>query len=407
MMFVERFFNKRSHIAKADIEAFCQSETENLYVELKERVVDEINTLLKPVTAFMNARGGLLILGVSDKGHVVGLDLGYNVQKLTNIIRDNVEPSAAGRFNVIKASDCNCYLIDIEPMPFIVGVKIRSAGKISHMFFIRNAHESKKLNPSELQQIAIEKADYEYNENYRSQILNCIIDAEDTYDLLGSRDNKTKHIIYSYIQLYNSQGGIHASIFEILKQYVRDCEAGCLNAIDEEIVHAYERIISVRTNVKHKANLTKEEDEALDELQDDVHSYLQIAERPTSDEVYAYFKLPHNYRGNLSLKSYLYTYADIVLKDHIKTSAERFFWEYDKSILESVNSMLDEGARLETIKKAVSDLCTKHKFPKKNIDSLSRLIDKFPEEFMQDYFAIMGRFETLKDATWKALYLES
>ena len=190
-MYIEKFLNGSNIITSADVERLCEdNDIEHLYLELKERVNDPIDNLLKPFVAFANAKGGLLILGVTDSSkRVVGLDETYNAQKLTNLIRDCIYPSVAGHFQIIKTTDANCYVIDIEPMNYIVGIKPPRNTNISnylpYLYFVRNAHESKQLDPSLVQRIATEKADYVYNEAYRHQILDSICVVERTYEWFG------------------------------------------------------------------------------------------------------------------------------------------------------------------------------------------------------------------------------
>ena len=110
-MYIEKFLNRSNGITKADVERLCKDNNiEHLYLEIKERVDDPINNLLKPFVAFANAKGGLLILGVTNESKsVVGLDSAWDTQKITNIIRDHISPSVAGHFQVIKTVDVNCY----------------------------------------------------------------------------------------------------------------------------------------------------------------------------------------------------------------------------------------------------------------------------------------------------------
>ena len=137
-MFIEKFLIKTEDITREDVETLCENEVEHLCLELKERIDDNVNNLLKPFSAFANAKGGLLILGVSISGQVIGLDQRFDEQRITNIIRDAIEPSMAGHFNIVKTVDANCYLVDIMPVPFIVGIRVRNNANNSYMYFIRN-----------------------------------------------------------------------------------------------------------------------------------------------------------------------------------------------------------------------------------------------------------------------------
>lgn len=65
---------------------FYESET----VELKEVFTDDIK---KEVIAMANSYGGVLYIGVSDDGEIVGIDdIDDTIQKVSNAVRDNIKP---------------------------------------------------------------------------------------------------------------------------------------------------------------------------------------------------------------------------------------------------------------------------------------------------------------------------
>lgn len=408
-MFIEKFLIKTEDITREDVETLCENEVEHLCLELKERIDDNVNNLLKPFSAFANAKGGLLILGVSISGQVIGLDQRFDEQRITNIIRDAIEPSMAGHFNIVKTVDANCYLVDIMPVPFIVGIRVRNNANNSYMYFIRNSHESRQLSPSELQQVITEKADYAYNEEYRYAVLSLISNAEDTFDLIGNREGKTKYEIGQFVELYNSSSGIPNSEFKVLEKYVLECKCKNLSVnIIHEIVNAYARIIELQTTGNRIANLTKNEDDALSKLQDEMHQRFGIPKRPNVDQIYSYSYAPDKYHYNLSLKDYVYEYVRIILEDYVNGNPDILLDEYETLRSESVNGMLRQyDTEISDVKDRLHVLCIKHEIPKDIIDHLLETIDKFPEEFLVDYLAIMGQFKYLKKATKNALYLET
>lgn len=414
-MYIEKFLGVKSEITKVDVERLCKDKAiEHLYLEVKGDVNDKIDNLLKPFVAFANAKGGLLILGVEDKSKlVVGLDETWDEQKITNLIKFKVFPDVSGKFQIIKTSDSNCYLIDIEPIPFLVGIKINYNIKgiklkyTPYLYFIRNAHESKQMDPSLVKQVAIEKADYGYNEDYRIRILNSLIEAEDTYDLIGNREGNTKYIIGLYVKKYSCKG-IPNQDFKNLERYIVNCKLKNISKnIIRELIESYEDIINIRETIKHKQNLTAEEDDALNDLQNEFNERLGTPERPKKEQLSRYLESWQYATGNLSLKSYIYNYADLILGGCLDTTIDKLFSEYNKSILESINAMLDSyDTDLNDIKKSISKLLIKHNVPENNIINFLRMLDEFPEIFLKDYLAIMIRIERLKDATQKALYLE-
>ena len=67
-------------------------------VELKEILKEDIN---KGVVAFANTDGGIIYIGIDDKGHEVGIqDVDESYTRLTNIIRDTIMPDVTNVYNV-------------------------------------------------------------------------------------------------------------------------------------------------------------------------------------------------------------------------------------------------------------------------------------------------------------------
>lgn len=66
---------------------FTESET----VELKSKFNDDVIT--KEIVAFLNTRGGVIYVGVSDKGEICGIDkIDESLRKLSDIISTKIEP---------------------------------------------------------------------------------------------------------------------------------------------------------------------------------------------------------------------------------------------------------------------------------------------------------------------------
>ena len=66
---------------------------ENEGLEFKEspRLKEEIS---QAVSAFSNANGGSILIGVSNDGKVIGVDIGRNtVEELANYIKRNTDPA--------------------------------------------------------------------------------------------------------------------------------------------------------------------------------------------------------------------------------------------------------------------------------------------------------------------------
>ena len=416
-MYIEKFLKKSSGITKADVEQLCKANIEQLYLEIKEKVDDIINNLLKPFVAFANAKGGLLILGIADTSKlVVDLDTNWNEQKITNIIRDYIFPNVAGHFQIIKTSDANCYLIDIEPLTHIVGIKLAKNMNISkyttYLYFVRNAHESKQLDPSLMQQVVTGKAYYEYNEDYRNQILNRIPEAEVTYKWFGKWNSDDVDIeMVEAVKAY--QTGIPNTKFNELKNIIRNCPLKTLSInVIESFIKAYSSIIEVRTTVKHTLNLTIAEDDALNELRNKFCDLVGVVVRSSNqDQVNSilYEQCSNDFRNveSLSLLSFTNYYVDLLLKPFIKNIGDNNIVYNLPTDTPLIGLLLSYNDKLNNLTKAISDLCDSYNISKGiKDDVLDKIENEFPDMFLKDFLSIMRCFENLKVATWKALYLE-
>ncbi len=422
-MYIEKFLDKSNSITKADVERLCKdNDIEHLYLEIKERVDDSVNNLLKPFVAFANAKGGLLILGVTDESKsVVGLDGTWDTQKITNEIKEYISPSVEGHFQVIKTTDANCYLIDIEPVNYIVGIRLPRNTNISkyspYLYFVRNAHESKQLDPSLVQRIATEKADYLYNKEYRHQILDSIRLVKGTYEWFGKwnsshSDNEMITAVKDYQDL-----GIHNIRFERLKNKVLNCQLKTLSEnILSSFIDAYSSIIGVRERTKHTNNLTATEDDTLNKLQDEFYYKIGMnvgmSERPTKCEEVDSVLYEQRNKGfidlnYLSLQGCINYYAEALLKPYIKIGNKNIVYALPKE-KPLIGLLMSYDNKLEDLTAAISNLCDSYKVPLEiKDDILNRISNEFPKMFLKGYLAMMSCFENLEKATLEALYLES
>ncbi len=109
---------------------------------------------LKAVVAFLNSTGGALVIGVDDKGRVVGIDAdGFeNADKcqlhLKNLINHHIgaEYSSFIRISLVDVDGSTVVLIECSPAPEPVFLRI---GK-NEEFYIRSGPSSIKLSPSQM-----------------------------------------------------------------------------------------------------------------------------------------------------------------------------------------------------------------------------------------------------------------
>lgn len=68
---------------------------ESSFVEFKEKISDDFDNLSKEIVAFLNLKGGKILIGVDDERKIVDVDkkhLKIIKEKIINICRDVVKP---------------------------------------------------------------------------------------------------------------------------------------------------------------------------------------------------------------------------------------------------------------------------------------------------------------------------
>ena len=90
------------------------SRGENECLECKEslRLKDEIG---QAVSAFSNANGGSILIGVSNDGKVIGVDIGRNtLEELANYLKRNTDPAIFPSVKVLDAEGKEIIVIDVK-----------------------------------------------------------------------------------------------------------------------------------------------------------------------------------------------------------------------------------------------------------------------------------------------------
>ena len=68
-------------------------EGESEIVEFKPSL-SQTDKVIESISAFSNANGGIIVIGVSDKGEVLGADIGKRtIESLANRIKQNTDPA--------------------------------------------------------------------------------------------------------------------------------------------------------------------------------------------------------------------------------------------------------------------------------------------------------------------------
>ena len=124
----------------------------NLKTGRSEKVIEK--SWLRTVVAFLNADGGVLLIGVEDRGDILGTDADQfeNEDKyllhVNNLIREHIGLEHAGfiRFQLVPVDSKKVLLIECRPSPAPVFLKF---GKDEH-FYVRIGPGNRKLSTSEV-----------------------------------------------------------------------------------------------------------------------------------------------------------------------------------------------------------------------------------------------------------------
>jgi ATP-dependent DNA helicase RecG len=114
------------------IKNFIKSgESESL--EFKSSLAD-INEIVEDVSAFSNSKGGKILIGISNSGEVVGVEIGKDtIERLTNKIVNNTEPKVFPSIRVEKIEKKKIIVIEIqeskEKPVFAFGRAFKRVGK--------------------------------------------------------------------------------------------------------------------------------------------------------------------------------------------------------------------------------------------------------------------------------------
>lgn len=130
-------------------ELIKEGESETLEFKRSLLLKDEIG---EAISAFSNARGGTIVVGVSDSGNITGVDMGENtIEELANYIKRNTDNHVFPSIRPEKVGNKDIVVIDIsestEKPVFFKGRTYKRVGKSKH-----------RLSASEIRALARESS---------------------------------------------------------------------------------------------------------------------------------------------------------------------------------------------------------------------------------------------------------
>ena len=130
---------------RMDIEGLIErGETQSLEFKESLRLKDEIG---ETVSAFSNSNDGVVLVGVSDGGEPIGVDIGGNtLEDLANYIKRNTDPQVFPTVKTVKAGEKNVVMVEVkesqEKPVFFKNHAYKRVGKTNQMI---SSSELRKL----------------------------------------------------------------------------------------------------------------------------------------------------------------------------------------------------------------------------------------------------------------------
>jgi len=119
--------------------------------------LSEPDRIVETACSFANTKGGVILIGVSDKGVVRGLDIGrQTVEGLTNKIVDNTDPSLYPEISVENIDNKDIIMINVEPSP---NQPHTAFGRP----FIRVGKNTKLMKQSEYEQLLLKRKNISFD----------------------------------------------------------------------------------------------------------------------------------------------------------------------------------------------------------------------------------------------------
>lgn len=132
-------------------------EGESETIEFKPSL-SQMDKITQSISAFSNTKGGTVVIGVSDKGEILGVDIGKNtIESLANQIKQNTDPMA---YPSIHVEDCdNKQIVVIE----VVEGKQKPVLAYGRAF-MRVGKSNQKLGFERIRNLAIETSKVHWDE---------------------------------------------------------------------------------------------------------------------------------------------------------------------------------------------------------------------------------------------------
>lgn len=342
-----------------------QPDSEDLkqFEKIKERNRIDFKSLfndncLEDVVAMANSGGGILCIGFSDSGEVLGINTKDTSESMIRQkIRDLIEPELTERVDILEigVKDMqSVYLIDIPLNKEIYALKPKSKntqGKNVYTYFIRKGASTEQITPHIMNRLLWIYNDYWYNLNYRNAL-------RATLDNNAEAIAKLVNIEAEFREKYLINGNRKEEQIKMNNTMMNLPACTVTSKINECIDSYLSSLKEINKNIAHK-KLSQEEEQALSDLMGSLR---------TSD-----FDIVSSFCANLSKQEN----ADFYKFEPIYRRYLRQFMKRDDIRMSKLNEevsmyMREEGYWKKSVKKTING------FNK----ILEEVIDKYSENLL-------------------------
>lgn len=178
MTWIRDLFGK-TILTEVDLSLLTSITGEERHIEFKSTWDKKF---LREIVAFANNDGGILFIGVSDKGIPIGIsDCDVISTSISHEVRDFVSPSLSRFVNMVPVKLGNsqkCVIVvEVDPSQYCYGIRRRVNGnETAYSFYMRNGSSSESISPAELNTLIPSMADRRYNSKFRAEINKFLMD---------------------------------------------------------------------------------------------------------------------------------------------------------------------------------------------------------------------------------------
>lgn len=264
---------------------------------------------LEDVVALANSGGGILCIGFSDSGEVLGINTKDTSESLIRQkIRDLIEPELTARVDILEIGvndKQSVYLIDIPLSKEIYALRSKSKNtqrKTVYTYFIRKGASTEQITPHTMNRLLWIYNDYWYNLNYRNAL-------RATLDNNAESIARLVNIESEFREKYLINGNRKEEQIK-MKNILLNLPACVVTSKIKEYIDSYLSSLNmINKNIAHK-KLSQEEEQALSDLMgslrtsdfDIVHSFFANISKRENADIYKYapiYKYAQIYRRYL------------------------------------------------------------------------------------------------------------